>query len=866
MTFSTINDIETALRSEEVAIRDLHGVWAQRRPIPDPAQSKSSNLETTEARQIDWLRSDISLPYHFTKRALEKEEFLLVCDAAREALRLWDELDEYGRTNLVKVRMNYAAALTHLGFTRDARKQLEPCIENDFRPVLGKGLKGDILLQLGDILREESVYAPARAARRETGQEALRFYELALQIHPYPIKALLRAAAMSLILSEPGSNLRHRAEDGARQAMVLAQVLERDEGPRVSTTHARAVACIILGELDTAFAAYQQLQELHNVTIAELAGARYHSQFLAEALGQPRNFFKPAFPPLQLVVFAGHLPDPPGQQGRFPLELIDPVRERLRTQLKEADVRVGLLSAAAGADLLFIEALRERGGVVHVVLPWSQEEFRQTSVCRFEPSNGSEIWGPLFDLAIRDAATVRETGQLYEPGSDVSWQFALEVTAGLALQTARASRLDVQPMVLWDKHPGAGAGGTESFVNLWRHELKQEPIIVPLPTGRSRPNDLLSTKSRSERGTFHQEVKSLLFADIVGYSKLTEKVIPEFVGIFLEQISQLLASSRYAPLSINTWGDAVYAVFDFAHDAGRFAIELIKLIRDGEENWKSRGLYYEETSASEGKKIKVPLNIRIGLHSGPVFLHYNPIVRQLGFTGAHVSRAARIEPVTRAGEVYASEEFAAMAELGSEIQRRKADDAVAEGPGFQCEYAGSMNLAKGFPGQHRIYRVIPKLSMDIEELAKAIHEMYCAKAQAKGETSAANHSLRPWEELSEDLKDANRAQAADIPNKLNLLGYELAPSHGLDPVKLQFTEREIEDLARREHERWMNERTRNGWIYGSSKDSSRKHHHLLVPWNQLPEQEREKDRDTVRNLPVLIKKAGFQLRKLAQAG
>ena len=862
MTFSTVEDIETALTSGEVAIRVLHGLWAQRRPIPDPAENTSSSLETTEARQIDWLRSGNSLPYYFTKRALEKEEYLLVCDAAREALRLWDELDEYARINLVKVRMNYAAALTRLGFTWEARKQLEPCSKDNFRPVLEKELKGDILLQLGDILREESVHAPARASKRQGGQEALHFYELALKIHPHPIHALLPVAAMSLVLSTPGTDLRHRAEERARQAMRLATALEKVEGPKVTTTHARAVAHTILGQLDAAFTEYCHLQQLDNVTVADLAGARYHAQFLAEAVDQPRDFFKSAFPPLQLIVFAGHMPDPPGQQGRFPFELIEPVRKRLRTQLKKVDVRVGLVSAAAGADLLFIEALREHGGVVHVVLPWSQDEFRQTSVCRFEPQNGSAIWAPLFDRAIRDAATVREIGQLYEPGSDVSWQFALEVTAGLAIHTARASRLDVQPMVLWDKLPGAGAGGTDSFVQFWKNELMQEPIIVRMPAAQSRQNDFLPGKSRSERAIFHQEVKSLLFADIVGYSKLTEKVIPEFVGVFLERVSQLLASSKHAPLSINTWGDAVYAVFDFARDAGCFALELTKMIKDEEDNWKSRGLYYEEPSPIDGKKVRIALNVRIGLHSGPVFMHYNPVLRQLGFTGAHVSRAARIEPVTRAGEVYASEEFAAMAELGSEIERRVDSNHSPEGPGFVCEFAGSMKLAKGFPGQYRIYRVISKRSLDIEELAKAIHQLYCAKSKAKGESQATNSTMRPWEELSEDLKDSNRAQAADVPNKLNRLGYELAPSHGLSPAKLQLTEREVEDLAIREHERWMNERSRSGWTYGTVRDNSRKHHHLLVPWEKLAEDEREKDRDTVRNLPLLIEKAQFRLRKI----
>jgi class 3 adenylate cyclase len=862
MTFGTVEDIEAALRSEEIAIRVLHGIWAQRLPVAVPIESALRSLDTTEALQIDWLRSDISLIYHFTKRALEKEEFLLVCDAAREALRLWDELGEDGRIHLVKVRMNYAAALTRLGFTRDARRQLEPCIQDHFRPILENELKGDILLQLGEILREESVHAPARAARRQTAQEALLFYELALKIHPRPMDALLPAAAMSLILSDPGSDLRYRAEESAKQAMHLAKALEADQGPRVITTHARAVAHIILGELDAAFTEYRQLQQLESATVADLANARYDAQFLAEAIGQPRSFFKSAFPPLQLVVFAGHMPDPPNQDGRFPPGLVEQVRERLRVQLRESDVRVGLVSAAAGADLLFIEALRERGGVVHVVLPWSQEEFRQTSVSRFEPPNGPAIWSPLFDVAIRDAATVREIGQLYEPGSDVSWQFALDVTAGLSIHTARASRLEVQPMVLWDNLPGAGAGGTGSFVDFWRHELRQEPIIVPMPIAPGRMSDSPPVKSRSERAIFHQEVKSLLFADIVGYSKLTEKVIPEFVGVFLERVSQLLASSKHAPLSISTWGDAVYAVFDFAHDAGCFALELTKMIKEGENDWKSRGLYYEETSARDGKKVQIPLNIRIGLHSGPVFMHYNPVLRQLGFTGAHVSRAARIEPVTRAGEVYASEEFAALAELGAEIQRRIYSNPSPEGEGFECEYAGSMKLAKGFPGQYRIYRVIPKRSLDIEELAKAIHALYCTQARAIGQRPETNSAMRPWEELAEDLRDSNRAQAADIPNKLNRLGYELAPSHGLPPAKLQLTEGDVEDLAIREHDRWMNERRRNGWTYGTVRDNSRKHHHLLVPWSELPEAEKEKDRDTVRNLPLLIEKAAFRLREI----
>jgi len=95
----------------------------------------------------------------------------------------------------------------------------------------------------------------------------------------------------------------------------------------------------------------------------------------------------------------------------------------------------------------------------------------------------------------------------------------------------------------------------------------------------------------------------------------------------------------------SSWGDAVYAVFDFAVDAGNFALELVQMIHDNEAEWLQRGLYSEEPAKGDQPPIKHPLNIRIGLHTGPVFMHYDPVVRRLGYTGAHVSRAARIEPV-----------------------------------------------------------------------------------------------------------------------------------------------------------------------------------------------------------------------------
>jgi len=867
MSFHSIDDLQSALDSDSVSVRDLYAAWAQRQPLPAPVGVSAKEARPDALLQIRWLdRDTLPLARRFTERALEKEEFLLVCDAAREALTLWPVANTDGRTDLVWVRMHYARALTRLGFTGEARNVLEPCAADAFRPVLSRSLKVDILLQLGNIMREEAQQASARSGWRHAAEEALLFYERALQIDPARLDALALAAAAAFVVSEPNSPSRQGAADRARIILAKTSESQDRDGPRFRWTLFQAVAHIVLGDPERAAAAFAGLQAMEDSTFTRLADARFWSRALAEGLGLDSDYFKPAFPPLQLIVFAGHVPDIPGREGVFPPEAVEAVCDLLKAKLEEAHATVALVSATAGADLLFIEAMLARKGDVHLVLPWSKEEFRRTSVSQFEPAGQQPIWGPLFDRALDQAATVRELGQAYKPSTDLGLLYMLEVVAGMAFHSARMWRLDVLPMALWNRLPGRGVSGPESFVELWSQRLGHRPAILDMPAPQlpqASAHERLLPSLSCERPILQQQVKSMFFADIVGYSKLREDVIPEFVGVFMQRVSRLVASSPHAPRTINTWGDAIYAVFDFAYDAGCFAIELIQMILDGEKDWLAQGLSWDEEAGGGDDSRKHPLSIRIGLHTGPVFLHYDPVVRELGYTGVHVSRAARIEPVARPGEIYASEEFAAFAELETEIGRRRPATAGAS-TGFACEYAGSMQLAKHYPGRHRIYRLVPRHTFAIEDLARAAHDSYCSEARARGETAQTNVALRPWEELSEDMRQANRAQVADIPNKLRDLGYEISPGYGLHPSEMLIPDALVEELSIREHARWMRDRQRQGWTYAPVRDNTRQHHPLLVPWEQLSEPEKEKDRDTVRNLPHLVEKAGLRMRRISQ--
>ena len=53
------------------------------------------------------------------------------------------------------------------------------------------------------------------------------------------------------------------------------------------------------------------------------------------------------------------------------------------------------------------------------------------------------------------------------------------------------------------------------------------------------------------------------------------------------------------------------------------------------------------------------MGLRVGLHLGPDYAAHDPILDRNNFFGAHVSRTARIEPVTPEGCVYVTETMAA---------------------------------------------------------------------------------------------------------------------------------------------------------------------------------------------------------------
>ena len=132
-----------------------------------------------------------------------------------------------------------------------------------------------------------------------------------------------------------------------------------------------------------------------------------------------------------------------------------------------------------------------------------------------------------------------------------------------------------------------------------------------------------------------------------------------------------------------------------------------------------------------------------------------------------------------------------------------------------------------------------------DRMAQAIHADYLGLLS--GANSESQAYTQAWEALSEDAKDANRAQADHVVYKLAMTNRLQTPNG-----TLSFNASDVETLAQSEHRRWMAHRYLHGWQYGAKRDDGLKHHPSLVAWDDLSEAEKQKDRDTVLRLPHLL--------------
>ena len=152
---------------------------------------------------------------------------------------------------------------------------------------------------------------------------------------------------------------------------------------------------------------------------------------------------------------------------------------------------------------------------------------------------------------------------------------------------------------------------------------------------------------------------------------------------------------------------------------------------------------------------------------------------------------------------------------------------------------------------------------DLERAARAVHERYLQSA------SPVEPSLRPWDELTADLKASNFHQVAYAEHILRTAGIGLRPLSDPDrpPIDLdQVVGPEgVQRLAEMEHGRWNVERLLRGWRYAPTKDVANKRSPYLVAWSQLPAEIQAIDVNAVRALPATFREAGLEVFRIQDA-
>ena len=594
------------------------------------------------------------------ERVLAQGEPLLAYDVVTAGLTTWPKD--------TRLRQLQGLALARSGATERAIAILED-LRRETQP------DEETLGMLGRTYKDLAATAGTAQQRRDFLKGGAKIYAEAYRTSGGYWSGI-NAATMNLLIGE---------SDRARKiaTKVREQCLKKIDDPHGDSYWEFAAlgeASLVCGDLTQAGEWYSRAAEKGSGRYGDLDSSRRNARLILQHWNEDPSWIDKYLRVPSVVAFAGHMIDRPDRsEPRFPEEFGSAVAAEIQQRLDKLEAGFAFSSAACGSDILFLEAMLDRKAEVSIILPYNEEEFVRDSV---EIVPGS-TWRARFDRVLsRAARVVTASNQRLKIGG-VSYEFCNELILGLA--TIRARQLDTQliPLAVWNGMPGDGPGGAAGVVQNWQ-QLGYNPEIVylsklkarsPARPKRRRP----TARTPSKESEFRSRIVAILFADAVGFSKLSEAQMPHFVQDFLGAVAELTKTFSKSIISKNTWGDGLYFVFSDVHVAGNFALQLADLVT--KTKWEEKGLRSE-------------LNLRIALHAGPVYEFDDPITGARNHIGTHVSRAARIEPITPAGQVYASEAFAALA--------------AAQGAGsFTCDYVGQTPMAKGY-GTLPMYHVRSK--------------------------------------------------------------------------------------------------------------------------------------------------------------
>lgn len=474
--------------------------------------------------------------------------------------------------------------------------------------------------------------------------------------------------------------------------LVAASMVESEGRDSFVALARRSVYALLRGEKNEALESLRSIQRIGQAGGfhfgLRVALRRDLEEIASSGLDVPDEAFE-ALPPPSVILFCGPCMDPPGASLRcFTPEMEDFIARKISDELDSLSAEIGYSCADPGANLMFIEAMLERDAEINIILPCAIEDFVEN---RVRPAG--RRWEKRFRSALKLAHSVTMT----TTDPLLNDQTALEHNDRIIDGTARlrARSLGCKPFLLaiFDFNLPATPGSTASFIDHWGDPARLRMIDLDdcrselgIEADFSSLEELDFTSVNDVPSVIETEraVRAMLFADIVGYSKLREEDLPGFWR-FMSALADHMQGAVLEPVLIESWGDALYVVHKTSRDMAAYALALTDAFRQFD---------------SRDFGLPNPLSIRIGLHTGPVFNGRHPLTGRAMVYGGQVNRAARIEPIGKPGMIYASEQFVAALVAEESLF----EDLRESQSGFAFEYLGTLELAKNY-GQQAIYLI-----------------------------------------------------------------------------------------------------------------------------------------------------------------
>ena len=497
-------------------------------------------------------------------------------------------------------------------------------------------------------------------AVRATGAEQVELFRQSSQA--YRLAHQLTGGYFSGINAATTSFLAGDEGEACALAAAIAQRSDIAQPRDYFAAASGAEARLICGEVEEATALYAAARRRPDASPGVIASTARQVGLIASRLSissEQRAALLASIRPTPVIHYCGHM-----LAAGWHVE--KELAEGIRSILDECDVLVAYGALACGADILVAEAILARGGELHIVLPFQEEDFLRVSV-----HVGGGEWADRYAKARNAAASVTFATQMRYVDDDEQFAYCSKLMMGLARLRARIMYTDVFQLAVWDGVAAKGIAGTASDCAEWARQggltrvvsvTSDRPALAPAPVGEKQ--------NRPRRA-----LRSMIFADFAGFSRLDEDKVPQFLEAVMGRIAAVLDRHAESVLSRNSWGDAIYVVLPSPEDAAEIALEI--------QSELDTASLHEAGLPAEG-------GMRMSLHYGPIFEHFDAVQGASTFYGTEVTLAARIEPRVPVGAIYTTQPFAAM------FDHDRTD--------FHFEFVGKMDLAKNY-GVRTLYRL-----------------------------------------------------------------------------------------------------------------------------------------------------------------